>query len=231
MKYHISLKTGQPNICRATVKPCPVGGENEHYDSKEEARAAFEKSNETFVKLEKIDKKLEVNARNLIANLSSSNNFPPKIGTKVEGFKYLGGGFENNAYLHEDSGLVFKVMNEHLLAYGWNEEESNSSIIIRDEQKKVYESINEEQLELLNAKYVDNTYITVTDNDGLKVPVLVQPYLDEEEYEPYKLSSTEFESLNSIPYLDDLNDDNVYREKSTGKIVLFDSLAVLDEDW
>lgn len=39
-KYHINQETGRPNICRATVKDCPVGGE--HFNSKEEARAGFE---------------------------------------------------------------------------------------------------------------------------------------------------------------------------------------------
>lgn len=39
-KYHINEKTGRPNICRAEIKECPVGGE--HYESKEEARAGYE---------------------------------------------------------------------------------------------------------------------------------------------------------------------------------------------
>lgn len=43
-KYHISPETGRPNICRAGKRPCPIGGE--HYDSKEEARAGYEKAME-----------------------------------------------------------------------------------------------------------------------------------------------------------------------------------------
>ena len=42
VKYHISPASGRPNICRAKVK-CPIGGESDHYASKEEARAAYEK--------------------------------------------------------------------------------------------------------------------------------------------------------------------------------------------
>lgn len=45
MKYHISPKTGFPNICRATDRPCPIGGQDEHYSTKDEARQAFEKKN------------------------------------------------------------------------------------------------------------------------------------------------------------------------------------------
>lgn len=43
VKYHISPTTGNPNICRAHKRPCPVGGEGDHFASKEEARKAFEK--------------------------------------------------------------------------------------------------------------------------------------------------------------------------------------------
>lgn len=40
-KYHITAK-GNPGLCRAT-KRCPLGGENEHYSTKEEAQKAYEK--------------------------------------------------------------------------------------------------------------------------------------------------------------------------------------------
>lgn len=42
-KYHISPTTGNPNRCYANTKPCPLGGEKEHYPTKEAARAAYEK--------------------------------------------------------------------------------------------------------------------------------------------------------------------------------------------
>ena len=45
-KYHISPKTGMPNICRATTRNCPISGDSEHFDSKEAAKAYSEKSNE-----------------------------------------------------------------------------------------------------------------------------------------------------------------------------------------
>ena len=41
-KYHISPTTGNPNLCRAEQRACPLGGDAPHYASKEEARAAFE---------------------------------------------------------------------------------------------------------------------------------------------------------------------------------------------
>lgn len=40
-KYHIVPKTGNPGKCTALIK-CPFGDETEHYDSANEARAAYE---------------------------------------------------------------------------------------------------------------------------------------------------------------------------------------------
>jgi hypothetical protein len=41
-KYHINPATGRANICKASVKPCPISGPAEHYTSKEAAQAAQE---------------------------------------------------------------------------------------------------------------------------------------------------------------------------------------------
>lgn len=55
MKYHISPSTGNPNRCYANTKPCPIGGEKEHYSSKEEARSAFEKTQTESKPLKKLN--------------------------------------------------------------------------------------------------------------------------------------------------------------------------------
>lgn len=50
-KYHINPETGRVNICRADdskAKGCPFGGADAHYTTKEGARVAYEKQNETF---------------------------------------------------------------------------------------------------------------------------------------------------------------------------------------
>ena len=41
-RFHINPKTGEPGICHAQ-KNCPFGGEDAHFASKNEARAAYEK--------------------------------------------------------------------------------------------------------------------------------------------------------------------------------------------
>lgn len=42
VKYHISPTTGNPNRCYATKKPCPLGGESDHFETKQDARDAYE---------------------------------------------------------------------------------------------------------------------------------------------------------------------------------------------
>lgn len=42
-KFHINAK-GEPGKCRAFIVGCPFGGDSEHHETPELARAAFEKS-------------------------------------------------------------------------------------------------------------------------------------------------------------------------------------------
>lgn len=53
-KFHVSAD-GTPHQCFASIRPCPLGGQDEHYASETEARAAFESSmaSETFTPLSK----------------------------------------------------------------------------------------------------------------------------------------------------------------------------------
>lgn len=58
IKYHINPETGRANQCTATVKSCKYAQNGEipqHYDSKEEAKLAYEKdnANKTFVPIKK----------------------------------------------------------------------------------------------------------------------------------------------------------------------------------
>lgn len=47
-RFHIRPKTGDPGLCRAKPGNCPYGGEDAHYTTADEARAAFEKSSHSF---------------------------------------------------------------------------------------------------------------------------------------------------------------------------------------
>jgi len=46
--YHINPKTGNPGICHAEKGRCPFGSSEEHYESKSEARAAYEAKSDSF---------------------------------------------------------------------------------------------------------------------------------------------------------------------------------------
>lgn len=41
-KYHINPETGRANVCKAHTRSCPVGGSEDHFDSPDKARAAYE---------------------------------------------------------------------------------------------------------------------------------------------------------------------------------------------
>lgn len=48
MSFHINPKTGEAGACKAE-KACPFGSSAEHFSTREDARAAYEKSQEAFV--------------------------------------------------------------------------------------------------------------------------------------------------------------------------------------
>lgn len=56
-KYHITAK-GEPGVCRAT-KSCPLGGENDHFDSKDAAREAYEERQENQALLDGLRKRFD----------------------------------------------------------------------------------------------------------------------------------------------------------------------------
>jgi hypothetical protein len=41
-KYHLNYR-GEPGLCSATVKPCPFGGPDDHFETENDARKAYEK--------------------------------------------------------------------------------------------------------------------------------------------------------------------------------------------
>lgn len=45
MAFHVNPATGDPGQCKAEKGNCPFGSPDEHYDSPEEAREAYEQSN------------------------------------------------------------------------------------------------------------------------------------------------------------------------------------------
>jgi hypothetical protein len=59
-KYHISPTSGRPNKCYANTKPCPLGGPEDHFPTREKAVKAIEKrAEEEFGKVAKPLKKVK----------------------------------------------------------------------------------------------------------------------------------------------------------------------------
>lgn len=78
-KFHINQETGRVNICRATVKDCPVGGESDHFATKEEAYAAREgRLNEEFS-----DSLAGTKKSSVPTSTGNTVNRPPKKGDPV----------------------------------------------------------------------------------------------------------------------------------------------------
>lgn len=43
-KYHMNPETGKTGLCKAHKRPCPLGGDEVHFESEAEAREAYEKT-------------------------------------------------------------------------------------------------------------------------------------------------------------------------------------------
>lgn len=81
-KYHISLETGRPNICKAEIGKCPINNNIEeypHFDTKEEAKQYIEKTStplvmESYKRKIKCKKEEKINYSQEIAELVSHDD-------------------------------------------------------------------------------------------------------------------------------------------------------------
>lgn len=114
-KYHIT-DAGNPAPCKATIKACPVGGADEHYSSRQEASAAYEKAmeknllvafqdNETSQAEEEYRKKVERARRVEDAVLKSDPRKTVKPVPEDKKRDYYGYDYDNDHnefYIHPD---------------------------------------------------------------------------------------------------------------------------------
>lgn len=47
-KFHVNLKSGNPGVCKAAEGKCPFGADTPHFSDAAQARAYYEKAQETF---------------------------------------------------------------------------------------------------------------------------------------------------------------------------------------
>lgn len=90
MKYHINPETGRPNQCTATVRGCKyaVNGEMpEHYNSKEEAREAYENQNQDKI-VQSVKKDNDAVAKVTKSDKSGTNLDKPSVQEIIDSPEY-----------------------------------------------------------------------------------------------------------------------------------------------
>ena len=95
VRYHISPKTGNPNICRAkTPESCPVSqnteGVVEHFESKADARKAFEKHMEEKSRAEAEAEKIRREKIREERKKAAEKNWPSPTDKAVEAYRNQG---------------------------------------------------------------------------------------------------------------------------------------------
>jgi hypothetical protein len=110
MAYHINPRSGEPGYCKATAGKCPFASANDHYESKEDARKAYEATmNETMNPLAK-----EKPATMIHLNVDPN--------AKRENYTYLAGGWD----------LPY-VVEEYSLYANIDEESDTADVVMFDE--------------------------------------------------------------------------------------------------
>lgn len=78
MKYHID-KNGKPALCRATVRNCPLGGEESHFDTVEEAQSYADEVNKDkfglMSELKSTDFDTNLNRKHVIDKIADEHNY------------------------------------------------------------------------------------------------------------------------------------------------------------
>lgn len=110
MAYHINPRSGEPGSCKATAGKCPFASANDHFETKEDARKAYEElMNETMNPLAK-----EKQAIMIPLNVDPN--------AKREDYTYLASGWE----------LPY-VVEEYSLYANIDEESDTADVVMFDE--------------------------------------------------------------------------------------------------
>lgn len=181
---------------------------------------------------------VEGKAQELVKTFSENGvfNAPGKhdraVGKLPEGFRFLSGGEESNVYVHYESETVYKIPHaeaatrDKSLTQG-DDYERNSLNAVVFHAESAYKRIDREKLAKdFEAEYLNTYFLSLKDEKGKPVGVIVQPYLDEDRYMHYSLTSEErFDSRDAG--VSDVHDGNVRLDRKTGRLVLFDCLFML----
>lgn len=185
VRYHISPKTGNPNICRAkTAESCPISknddGVVEHFETKEEARDAYERHMEEKAKTEAAAEKLRKEKIREERKKAAEKNWPSPTDEAVEAYRDQGFVVEPHyksltnitrkqadgysATIQSMAGSVQAIygtddgMFEHYMRFG--DLEGNDKIVFQDYATKLEEDEAKKHLEQLeNALKNSNKFV------------------------------------------------------------------------
>jgi hypothetical protein len=145
-----------------------------------------------------------------------------------KGFRFLSGGEESNVYVHYESETVYKIPHAESVtrdkSFEMDEDYERNSLNAVIFNAAAYQRIDREKLATeFEAEYLNTYFLSLEDQHKKPVGVIVQPYLDDDRYMYYSLTSEErFDSRDAG--VNDVHSGNVRLDRKTGKLVLFDCL-------
>lgn len=119
MRYHITAK-GNPGQCRAKAGNCPLSSDDHHFDSKEEAAAAFEAANKESTHNPGLSSKV-VKEPVAFKNLANANVKAAAAQVLADGGRWVG----------DDSGTMHLEDSEGRVKLSVNSDDSNGPTSIR----------------------------------------------------------------------------------------------------
>lgn len=227
-KYHINYETGRPNKCTATVRNCKYavdGKMPEHYETKEEAKLAYERSQyvnmfKTVKKKTPTEQKME-SADIFVRQIGLYHEFPINVPDISSPYKFEK--FKNKisnerfelAYVGDES-IVFKDKINGELVKTYRRSYDENYLHKFNTNKTFYEKYKNEDICINGSVYrIPETSFCLIDN---RYPVIVQDDLSDLDmgYINFKDSTELFKKG-----FDDLRNENT-KMGSDGTVYLLD---------
>lgn len=226
--YHVNLETGRVNICRASTRACPLGGE--HFSSKVEAHRhkeqLLEQEQTSPQWLRKAPAPSMVSADKLaafkdhLASVFPNGAYRPSMSSEYkrersqkqfssEAFQLIGAGDEAVVFRVADGGLVLKVLMAH----------NSSETAALPTKIKVNSAFNEKQKGKLH-RCEDSSYRLAKTEFIESGGLFIIAQEDLSQLPTGHISARDGQALNRLGF-EDLRNENTARE-ADGVVVLFD---------
>lgn len=180
-------------------------------------------------------RELEAQASHLLQYMpqDSSGTFTPPTRDwappEESGYTFLASGVESNAYLHRESGMVYKIYHqksEHLQQRRGREQREVSALAHEAllYTRMRYEDVDHSYLQGEGLTYLKTYFLLGETPQGGSFPLQVQPYLDPKIHAPANFYGydTYAETLEEEGKVSDFHEDNVRVNVVTGEVILFD---------